>query len=266
VSAATEYRPAIDGLRAIAVLAVFFFHLDRAWLPGGFAGVDVFFVISGYLITSILQRDYERHQDLSFGRFYQRRIARLFPAFFTAALLTLAGAALIYSEQDLASAGINLAAVSLSVANLKFMLQGNYFTLSPDAQPYLHYWSLSVEEQFYLIFPALLLLLYRRAGRHRLAALGVLCAISLIACIAVTYTRPTWAFYLLPTRAWELLVGAVLAVISTGGRASSPSRTLVPVAGLVFHPGVVRRLVGGAGVSRLPRAAAGGGHRRGGSA
>src|SRR5271166_5946663 len=99
-----QYRPAIDGLRAVAVLAVFFFHLKRQWLPGGFVGVDVFFVISGYLITSILLRDYER-KSFSLAKFYQRRIARLFPAFFTVAFATLLGASFIYSAQDLASCG-----------------------------------------------------------------------------------------------------------------------------------------------------------------
>src|ERR1039458_2468270 len=150
VSTTVEYRPAIDGLRAVAVLAVFLFHLNRGWLPGGFVGVDIFFVISGYLITSIIFRDCERNR-FSFGRFYQRRIARLLPSFFTVALFTIVGASFIYSNQDLASAGATLAAAAASIANLKFMLQGNYFILSPDAQPFLHCWSLSVEEQFYLL-------------------------------------------------------------------------------------------------------------------
>ena len=140
-----QYRPAIDGLRGVAVLAVFIFHLKRQWLPGGFVGVDVFFVISGFLITSILLREFE-HNSFGLWKFYQRRIARLFPAFFTVALATLLGAFFIYSAQDLASCGANLVSTTLSVANLKYMWQGNYFTISPDAQPFLHYWSLSVEE------------------------------------------------------------------------------------------------------------------------
>jgi peptidoglycan/LPS O-acetylase OafA/YrhL len=207
-----EYRPAIDGLRGVAVLAVLIFHLKRAWLRGGFVGVDVFFVISGYLITSILLREYERNV-FSIAKFYQRRIARLFPAFFTVALVTLWGASFIYSPQDMASSGANLVAATLSVANFKFLLQGNYFVLSPDAQPYLHYWSLSVEEQFYLLFPALLLLLYLKANRYRITLLSVLCMVSLLACIAITLKRPAWAFYMLPTRAWELLAGSILANI-----------------------------------------------------
>jgi peptidoglycan/LPS O-acetylase OafA/YrhL len=211
-NSSVQYRPAIDGLRAVAVLAVCVFHLKHEWLPGGFVGVDVFFVISGYLITSILLRDYERRR-FSLGKFYQRRIARLFPAFFTVALVTLIGASYIYLTQDLASCGANLTSATLSVANLKYMWQGNYFSISPDAQPFLHYWSLSVEEQFYMFFPALFYLVYLRANAHKTVILSCLCGASLAACIALTHSKPAWAFFLLPTRAWELLAGSILANI-----------------------------------------------------
>ena len=217
-----QYRPAIDGLRAVAVLAVFIFHLKRQWLPGGFVGVDVFFVISGFLITSILLREY-KHKSFSLLKFYQRRIARLFPAFFTVALATLLGACFIYSAQDLASCGANLVSATLSVANLKYMWQGNYFKLSPDAQPFLHYWSLSVEEQFYILFPAILLFLYLKANKHKTVILGVLCGASVVACVGLTYPRPEWAFYLLPTRAWELLAGSILA--NVGARPAGDVKT-----------------------------------------
>ena len=211
--ASAHYRPAIDGLRAVAVLAVFIFHLKRQWLPGGFVGVDVFFVISGFLITSILLRAYE-HNSFNLWKFYQRRIARLFPALFTMALATTTGAFFIYSAQDLASCGAGLVSTILSVANLKYMLQGNYFTISPDAQPFLHCWSLSVEEQFYLLFPAVLLFLYLKANSHKTVMLGLLGTASLVACVALTYRKPEWAFYLLPTRAWELMAGSILANLS----------------------------------------------------
>jgi peptidoglycan/LPS O-acetylase OafA/YrhL len=231
--AKAEYRPAIDGLRAIAILAVFLFHLNRRWLPGGFVGVDIFFVISGYLITSIIFRDCERER-FSFRRFYQRRIARLLAAFFFVAAATLAVAPFIYSSQDLASAGATLSASAAFVANLKFMLQGNYFVLSPDAQPFAHCWSLSVEEQFYLLYPATFFLLYRNAKRCLPQVLAVLCAISLVACIAVTRAQPAWAFYLLPTRAWELLAGASLATVKTGGFKKSKALALLPFIGLAL--------------------------------
>ena len=221
-----QYRPAIDGLRAVAVLAVFIFHLKRGWLPGGFVGVDIFFVISGYLITSILLREYQ-HKNFSLWSFYQRRIARLFPAFFTVALATLLGASFLYSGQDLASCGANLVSAVLSVANLKYMLQGNYFTLTPDAQPFLHYWSLSVEEQFYLVFPAILLFLYVKVNKHKTVILGALCAASLIACVELTHQKPEWAFYLLPTRAWELLAGSILANIVADRSAADDHNSLL---------------------------------------
>lgn len=216
------YRPALDGLRAIAVLAVFVFHLNNAWLPGGFLGVDVFFVISGFLITSILLHEQECGH-VSLGEFYQRRISRLFPAFFTVALATTIAAYFFYSPQDLASCGANLAAATLSLANIKYMQQGNYFAISPDAQPFLHYWSLAVEEQFYLLYPATLLLIHLRAKRWRTPILTSFCIASLIACIVMIRSRPTWAFYLLPTRAWELLAGGILATRAGHQRKSIPN-------------------------------------------
>jgi peptidoglycan/LPS O-acetylase OafA/YrhL len=208
---ALAYRAGIDGLRAVAVIGVFIFHLAPKLLPGGFVGVDVFFVISGFLITQILLRDFE-HKGFSIGKFYQRRIARLYPAFFIVSLTTLIGALFIYSAQDLASAGANLTAASLWIINMKLMLQGNYFTISSDAQPFLHYWSLAVEEQFYMLFPITLFILHRIARRHLAAALMFLFAVSLAACVVVTIKRPEQAFYLLPTRAWELLAGGILAI------------------------------------------------------
>jgi peptidoglycan/LPS O-acetylase OafA/YrhL len=232
-SAAVEYRPAIDGLRAVAVLAVFLFHLNHHWLPGGFVGVDVFFVISGYLITSIIFRDFERN-SFSFGRFYQRRIARLLPTFFTAALVTIAAASFIYTSHDLASAGATLSAAAASIANFKFMFQGNYFILSPDAQPFLHCWSLSIEEQFYLLFPAIFLFVDWKAKKRRTALLLTLCAASLIFGIALTHFRPQWAFYLLPARAWELLAGSILASFKVCESTESGLRDFLPIAGLAF--------------------------------
>jgi peptidoglycan/LPS O-acetylase OafA/YrhL len=207
-----EYRAYIDGLRAIAVISVLLFHFDKHLLPGGFVGVDVFFVISGYLIASIIINECENGQ-FSFSRFYQRRVSRIFPVFFLVSLLTLIAAYFLYASQDFTSAGAVTIAAALSVANLKFMLQGNYFQLSPDAQPLLHFWSLSVEEQFYFVFPLIVYLSFRLGMTRRklLYVLIALAVISFIACIVLTKKNPTWAFYLLPTRAWELLAGCILA-------------------------------------------------------
>ncbi len=226
------YRPAIDGLRAIAVVAVMIFHLNHAWLPGGFVGVDVFFVISGYLITSIILRQCEAG-SFSLKTFYQHRIARIFPAFIVVALATLVAARFIYSPHDLANAAGDLKAASLSIANLQFMLQGNYFVMSPDAQPYLHYWSLSVEEQFYFVFPLFFLLLFKIARKHLVLVLGILLASSSILCVALTVVKPEWAFYLPMSRAWELLAGSLLAVIAvrTSDPASHRWRSLASIGG-----------------------------------
>jgi peptidoglycan/LPS O-acetylase OafA/YrhL len=201
-----EYRPAIDGLRAFAVLSVFIYHLNNNWLPGGFVGVDVFFVISGYLITSIIFKECE-HGSFSLKKFYQRRIARIFPAMLMVGLATLIGAYFIYSAQDLASAGASLTAAVLSLENVKCLQQGNYFEITSDNVPFLHYWSLSVEEQFYIFFPLLFLLLFKYARKHLVLMLSFLLGGSFLASAVMTQMKPAWAFYLLPTRAWELLCG-----------------------------------------------------------
>ena len=232
-AAAVEYRPAIDGLRAVAVLAVCLFHLDRRWLPGGFVGVDIFFAISGYLITSVILRDCDRNR-FSFGRFYQRRIARLLAAFVAVAVATLIGAFFIYSPQDLATTGATLAASAASLANLKFMLQGNYFALSPDAQPFLHCWSLSVEEQFYLLFPAIFFVLYLKAKTYRIHVLTGLFVVSLLTSVALTHVRPEWAFYLLPSRACELLAGSILATLPGRGMRHAELLAAVRIVGLAL--------------------------------
>lgn len=216
---AIQYRPAIDGMRSIAVVSVLLFHLDKKILPGGFVGVDIFFVISGYLITSIINAEGQSGR-FSLVRFYQRRISRIFPVFFTVVLCILLAASVLYTSQDFASAGALATASVLSVANMKLMLQGNYFELSPDAQPFLHFWSLSVEEQFYFVVPFTLAVAYKlRCPRKLLlAVLWLMTLASFAGCVVLTSSKPTWAFYLLPTRAWELLAGSLLAISSSSER------------------------------------------------
>lgn len=224
-----SYRSDIDGLRAMAVGAVFLFHLNPAWMPGGFVGVDVFFVLSGYLITTILMRDLQ-NGGIRLAKFYQRRIARLFPAMLTVVGAILIGAALFYTPQDLASAGINSAAALLSLANVKFYLQGNYFEMSLDAQPLLHFWSLAVEEQYYLFYPLLLMAL----ARFRVSTIGLTLAvvslISFAACVTFTFINPKAAFYLLPFRAWELGIGGITAFAAQGVWKLPLAKVRAPVA------------------------------------
>jgi peptidoglycan/LPS O-acetylase OafA/YrhL len=227
------YLPEIDGLRAIAILSVLIFHFNRQVFGGGFVGVDIFFVISGFLITSILLNDINQGQ-FSILRFYQRRIARIAPAFFVVLVVTLLAAYFVYSAQDFASLGANSLAAALSAINLKLLFQGTYFQSSADAQAILHYWSLSVEEQFYLFFP-LYLYVVMRFARRPLAVTLTVGAASFAACVVVTRFAPTYAFYLLPTRAWELLMGAGLALFrQRGGSISERAASLAGWGGLAL--------------------------------
>lgn len=232
-----QYRPAIDGIRALAVLSVILFHLDNSLLQGGFVGVDVFFVISGFLITGILFSELEDGR-FSFVRFYQRRISRIFPLQVLTTLAILVGAYAIYSPQDFASAGALALASAFSLTNIKLMFQGSYFEISPDAQPFLHFWSLAVEEQFYLCLPVSLFVFWRlRLSKKIIRGIFVgAMVISLAFCVILTLSKPTWAFYLLPTRAWELLAGSVLALSfgSVANEQRSLFRECVGVCGLIL--------------------------------
>lgn len=217
------YRPEIDGLRSIAVLSVFIFHFNPKLLSGGFVGVDIFFAISGFLITSIILNDMGGG-NFSLSKFYQRRIARIAPAFFVVLFATMVCGAFLYSAQDFSSLGVNGAAAALSALNMKLIFQGNYFDASSDAQPLLHYWSLAVEEQFYLIFPIYLIALIKISSKP-IAVTIVMAAVSFALCVITTLIHPTFAFYLLPTRAWELLAGSSLALFMRGGGSVDRLRT-----------------------------------------
>lgn len=205
-----DYRPDIDGLRAVAVLAVLAYHLDAGVLPGGFIGVDVFFVISGFLITSILWRE-AREGRLSVAEFYRRRVLRIFPAlFFLLAVVGLLGIALL-TPPELADLGRSAAAASWSVANLFFYAGTDYFARDARATWLLHTWSLGVEEQFYLVLPLLVAACGPR--RRRLAAtVGTLAAVSFLGSTVTAFSAPAAAFYLPHSRAWELFAGSLLAL------------------------------------------------------
>jgi len=207
-----DYITSIDGLRAIAVLLVLLFHVDVVWFQGGFVGVDVFFVISGFLITRNILRDIER-QDFSFSNFYQRRIARLFPALFVTIGLTLAAGYFILSPEDLERLGRVGVLSTLSVSNLFFWSEAGYFDASATTKPLLHTWSLAVEEQFYLIWPATLFLL-SKAGRHSVPiGIAAICSVSLFAATFVHTLDAEAAFFLTPLRIYQLAFGAALACI-----------------------------------------------------
>lgn len=208
----TAYRPDIDMLRAIAVSSVVVFHLYPESLMQGYLGVDIFFVISGYLITLALWNE-SSSRAFSIANFYERRIRRLMPALiFMLAILTPIST-LILLPSDLTGYGKSLLASLAFVANIYFWRDTNYFSPDAETRPLLHLWSLSVEEQFYLIFPVLLWLLARYAARYALLGVTGVTAISLALNIAaLRYDASGPAFFMLPTRAWELGCGAILAL------------------------------------------------------
>ncbi|MGH2407132.1 MAG: acyltransferase family protein [Candidatus Limnocylindrales bacterium] len=211
------FRPDIEGLRGIAVLLVVLFHAGLAGVIGGFIGVDVFFVISGFLITGLLVRERERTAGIDLARFYARRIRRLMPAALVALLVTLLAAMLLVAPLDRADIAADGAAAALSVANVRFALAaGDYFASVGTPSPFLHFWSLGVEEQFYLVWPALLIVAAWRGSTRRIAfALALVFVASFIANVVLTDQSVNWAFYSLPARAWQLALGGLLAVGAT---------------------------------------------------
>ena len=205
----SNYRPDIDGLRGIAVLCVVLFHAGVGGFSGGFVGVDIFFVISGYLICSIIQREIEERR-FSYAKFYARRARRILPALFVVLLACFAAATLVMTGGEMQDFSQSALANIVAVSNIYFWKSANYFSSAAELKPLMMTWSLSVEEQFYLFFPPVLLLI-RRYKWHTGAALAALTAISLLASVWMTSRNPSTAFFLLPSRAWELGVGALLA-------------------------------------------------------
>jgi peptidoglycan/LPS O-acetylase OafA/YrhL len=212
------YRSDIDGLRAVAILPVLLFHA-KLGCPGGFVGVDIFFVISGFLISSLLHRDFQEG-TFSLTRFWERRVRRIFPALALMVLVTFCAGWLWFVPAELERLGRAVVAQMALLANVLFYRDGlgdnGYFGPTADAKPLLHTWSLAVEEQFYLIFPLLLLWLHRRNVARIGTTIFALGAASLLASAIGVYRFPQATFFLLPTRAWELLLGAWLA--ETRGR------------------------------------------------
>ena len=219
------YRPDIDGLRAVAVLGVVGFHAFPEVFPGGFIGVDVFFVISGFLITSIIAQELEAGQ-WSLSGFYARRVLRIFPALalLLAACLMAGWFTLLAAEYK--QLGKHVAAGAGFVANLALWSEAGYFDRASELKPLLHLWSLGIEEQFYIAWPLLLAVVWRPEGRLRWLAAGLLVTSFVAACVLVLLDR-TQAFYSPVSRAWELLAGAGLA-LAARRTAVVPSWTSAP--------------------------------------
>jgi peptidoglycan/LPS O-acetylase OafA/YrhL len=207
-----EHRRAIDGLRAVAVLPVLFSHAGIALFSGGFVGVDVFFVISGFLITGIILDDLDRGR-FSIWRFYERRARRILPALFLVMFATLVPAWFLMSADAFQNFGQSLVATTLFSNNVLLTLTSGYWDMEAAFKPLLHTWTLGVEEQYYIVTPVILILMHRFLSHHIGSAMAAIGVISLAACLWGAVEAPVANFYLLPFRAWELAVGGIAVVI-----------------------------------------------------
>lgn len=207
----TSFRPDVEGLRALAVFAVILFHYSNG-RTAGFVGVDIFFVISGFLITRIIAREIVAGQ-FQFSAFYARRARRIIPALVAVVLFTVAGGLVLLSPPALVLLGKQAISALFGVSNVYFWLTSGYFSREAHSEPLLHTWSLGVEEQFYLLWPMALLLLHRiwgLWGKPALLVIGLFIALSFGSIRILTGDYETFAFFMLPTRAWQLATGGLL--------------------------------------------------------
>ena len=212
----SSFRPDIEGLRGLAVLLVVLFHSRVPGFDGGFVGVDIFFALSGYLITGLIVAEVEQTGTFSFRNFYARRVRRLLPASGLAVVGILLFGFFIYSPLEMASYAKWAIYTSLYISNYMFMRDAaNYFAADVETNPFLHTWSLAIEEQFYLFWPALIVLsLSWLKSRRRLAVvLYVICIASFIFCVWLTRVRQPWAFFSLPSRVWEFSLGGMACLL-----------------------------------------------------
>ena len=211
-----EYRREIDGLRAIAVLPVILFHAGFEGFSGGYVGVDIFFVISGYLITTIILSEKEKG-TFSLTNFYERRARRILPALFVVMAVCFPFAWLFLLPRDFSDFSQSLVAVPLFSSNILFWMETGYFDTAAEYKPLLHTWSLAVEEQYYVLFPLLLMFMWRYRKRWIFGSIIVIGVFSLMLAQWGAFNKPSATFFLLPMRAWELMVGASVAFYSLYG-------------------------------------------------
>lgn len=207
-----KYRPEVDGLRAVAILPVVFFHAGSSIFTGGYIGVDVFFVISGFLITHIILSEL-KEEHFSIRRFYDRRARRILPALFTMLFVCIPFAWLWMLPAQFKDFLQSLGSVIFFVSNFVLAGESDYFAAAAEEMPLLHTWSLAVEEQFYLFIPLLLAFLWRFCSRLAFIIISILAFFSLCLTQLMLDIDPTANFYLLPTRAWELLAGSICAFL-----------------------------------------------------
>ena len=206
------YKPEIDGLRALAVIGVIFYHSE--FLPGGFLGVDIFFVISGYLITSIIYKEYLKEKKFSFTNFYQKRIRRLLPALFFVILISSIFAYNFLLPSFFKEYVYSIISSFFFSSNIYFHYEGqSYGANILSIKPFLHTWSLAIEEQFYLIFPLFFIIIAKFYFKNISLIIIFVALISIIFSISIGGSHPSFNFYMLPSRAWELLAGSILAIL-----------------------------------------------------
>jgi len=228
-----EFRPDVEGLRAVAVVVVVLFHTKIAHFSGGFVGVDVFFVLSGFLITRLLLREITSTGTISLRHFWARRARRLLPASCVVVVVTVIASQALLSPIAQRPLATDALAAGGFVINFVFAGRlGDYFAsqVGQTPSPLLHFWSLAVEEQFYLFWPLALLGLHRRPRRYRRLVTTTMIAVAVVsfgACVWMTRTHPTGAFYLLPARMWELAIGGLIAVAGTAWKQVSPTARAV---------------------------------------
>ena len=229
-----KYRAGIDGLRALAVVPVILFHAGFELFSGGFVGVDVFFVISGYLITTILIEDIE-NKRFSIVNFYERRARRILPALFFVMLVCIPFAWMWMLPDPLENFGQSIVATTLSANNVLLYLTSGYWDLASEFKPLLHTWSLGVEEQYYVVFPLLLLLTWRIGKGIALASIICLSVLSFALSEWLSRENPEAAFFLIHTRAWELFAGSLAAfVVQKQGVQKNNLLALVGLAAIIF--------------------------------
>lgn len=233
-----KYRADIDGLRALAVVPVVLYHIGVPGFAGGFVGVDIFFVISGYLICGMIDADL-RNGTFSLGDFYKRRILRILPALFVMFLATTVLAYVFFLPVELEDYAKSLASAIASVSNIYFAGTAGYFDVPAETKPLLHTWSLGVEEQFYLITPLFMLFAYRYLPKHARLLFAVVAALSLAAAYAVSHRNQTFVFYLTPFRAWELALGALLAIRFIPAPGTEFGKTICGVLGMLLLLGAI---------------------------
>ena len=235
-----RYRKEIDGLRALAVLPVIFFHAGFKTFSGGFVGVDIFFVISGYLITTIIAHEMDK-DSFSLLNFYERRARRILPALLFVMFCTLLFSWFLLPPDDMRSFSKSLVAIPLFISNLLFYSESGYFDTLNDLKPLLHTWSLAVEEQYYMLFPLFLIVTWKLGIKSIITILILVFTISIVLAQWASSTYPNFAFYMLPTRGFELLIGALISLFfnynnmkTSVGQSVSQTLSLIGIALIIY--------------------------------